>query len=88
MNANIAVANHIRDQRLITKTKKSYLGRLHMLRKFLRLNGYGDTLLGINGEILLHLRSIEDQNSALNENFGWLATFLLLSGIIMKIFQF
>ena len=46
MNPNIAAANHIRDQRLISKTKKSYLGKLNVLRTFLRQNGYGETLLG------------------------------------------
>ena len=67
MNPNIAAATHIRDQRLISKTKKSYLGKLNVLRTFLIQNGYEGTLLGRNGEILLHMGSVENQKDALTE---------------------
>jgi hypothetical protein len=59
MNPNIVTANNIRDQRLISTTKKSYLDKLNVHRNFPMQNGYEDTLLGGNGEILLHKIEIE-----------------------------
>jgi hypothetical protein len=50
------------------------LRKLNVLRIFLIQNGYEDTLLGRNGEILLHMGSVENQKDALTEFFGWLAT--------------
>jgi hypothetical protein len=74
MNSNIDAANLIRDQRVITKTKKSYLAKLKVLKKFLMDNEYGDTMIGQDGQIMLHIAAIDDQKEVLSAFFGWLAT--------------
>lgn len=71
--SNIEAFKHIRDQRVIEKTKKGYLSKLNVLRRFLKDHGYEDRFIGENDEILIHLASIEDQVEVLTDFFGWLA---------------
>jgi len=45
INHRNVAANHRREKTHYYKTNKSNFGKLHVLRKFWKLNGYGDTLL-------------------------------------------
>lgn len=74
MNSNIEAANYIRDQRIIPKTKKSYISKLNVLKTFVLEKGYGGRMIDRENNLVIHNASTEDQKEVFIAFFGWLAT--------------
>lgn len=65
INTYIQAAHHMRDQGVITKTKNGYLSKLRVMKTFFLQNGFSNTLIGPNDELLIHESTGEDQKEAL-----------------------